>query len=899
VLQTESAREAPSSRPSADVRSEKGFSVYHLDDLPFSVRVLSIENFSHSFLASFYASQGVDAKEGLASKLNFFLEVGLFYAGQPLGPVTRSSGKLTPFWGETLVSSEPIRTLPPETRICFTFWCSLMQQSQPLAWVNCTLADYTGALRRGSFKLPMWIVDGRHLSAAPLNPNSTYAGHAQSVGARLAQSTATCDVNSLGRLVLHVEFPSPPIPVFYPDFSAPRFAISLQRPSRMMESAPASPQSAAAARTATRPNVTKSGQHNARFTAQLFGQSNYNAQYEPPSGLKAGATLAPRQSLTESRSRPSSTEPSSTSSSSSSSTSSTFSSVVESGFSLSTQQRSPMLSSLSGDDTFDADEASRHLNSLPRARMRTANRPQLHRILIKDPLHDLSEAEREIVWSYRKQLSFSIKALPKLFASADMRQPEHRDYIHRIAMNSQLLPPEQALQLLDYKHADCVVRSYAVQCLDQCSDTELCLYALQLVQALKFEPFHTSALESFLVERALHSPLTVGHALLWHLQAEMHIPEVQARFGLLKEAILLGMPLSMRKEFLEQVNLVGQLARIQHAIAASSATAPQQRVAILRQALSELELPPKFSLPLSSSMVVKGLMIDSCKVLDSSAFPFWLVFENVDAGADPVIVLFKVGDDLRQDVLTLQMFTFMDTIWKEAGLDTQMSVYGCVATADSCGLIEVVTDSQTTAKIQKEAGGVMGALKKTPIHDWLRKNNADEAAWKRAQNTFVATCAAYCVATYVVGLGDRHNDNIMITKHGHLFHIDFAHFLGNVMKFGIYTRERAPFVFTPDFLFVMGGEQSEHYATFRDLCCRCYNLLRTHANTFISLFAMMLRTGLPQLNSSEDLAYLRRAFSTNLSTQQADATFKKLIDESLQSKSTQINFTFHILAHMD
>lgn len=879
-------RVQPKPRPSADMRVEKGHSVYHLDALPFSVRVLTIENFSHSFLASFYASQGVDAKEGLASKLNFYLDVGLCYAGELLGPVSRTSGKLTPFWGETLVLSEPIRTLPPETRVCFTFSCALLQQSQPLAWVNCTLADYTGALRRGSLKLPMWIVDNKHLMAAPLNPNSTYTGPSQTVAARIAQGTATCDVNALGRLVLQVEFPSPQNPVFFPDFGAPRFANTLRRPSRVMESAPASPQAAAAAKTALRPSVTKSGQHNARFTAQLFGQSGYNAQYESPSGLIAAPTLPPRQSLTDSRS---------------SRTTTIDIDSVGASPSASTQPSPSPFPSRPGaiEEDFDTDAATRHLNSLPRGRMRTANRPQLHRILSKDPLYELTEAEREVIWSYRKQLAFTLRALPKLIASADWRHPEHRDYVHRIVMNSQLLPPEQALQLLDFKFADSIVRSYAVQCLDQCSDTELGLYSLQLIQVLKFEPFHASALESFLVERALHAPLTVGHSLLWHLQAEMHIPEVQARFGLLKEAILLGMPLSMRKEFLEQVNFVGQLARIQHAIAASSATNPQQRVAILRQALAELELPPKMSLPLSSSMVVKGLVIDSCRVLDSSAFPFWLVFENVDAGADPIIVLFKAGDDLRQDVLTLQMFTYMDSIWKEAGLELQMSIYGCVATGDSCGLIEVVSDSQTTAKIQKEAGGVMGALKKTPIHDWLRRNNAEDAAWKRAKSTFVSTCAAYCVATYVVGLGDRHNDNIMITKHGHLFHIDFAHFLGNVMKFGIYTRERAPFVFTPDFLFVMGGEQSELYATFRELCCRCYNLLRTHSNTFISLFAMMLRTGLPQLNSAEDLAYLRRAFSTNLTTKQADQTFKRLIDESLQSKSTQINFTFHILAHLD
>tara|TARA_B100000787_G_C16087315_1_gene247269 strand:- start:146 stop:340 length:195 start_codon:yes stop_codon:yes gene_type:complete len=41
---------------------------------------------------------------------------------------------------------------------------------------------------------------------------------------------------------------------------------------------------------------------------------------------------------------------------------------------------------------------------------------------------------------------------------------------------------------------------------------------------------------------------------------------------------------------------------------------------------------------------------------------------------------------------------------------------------------------------------------------------------------------------------------------GHLFHIDFGHFLGNFKsKFG-FKRERAPFVLTPDFAHVLGDK---------------------------------------------------------------------------------------------
>ena len=53
----------------------------------------------------------------------------------------------------------------------------------------------------------------------------------------------------------------------------------------------------------------------------------------------------------------------------------------------------------------------------------------------------------------------------------------------------------------------------------------------------------------------------------------------------------------------------------------------------------------------------------------------------------------------------------------------------------------------------------------------LRQHNKTPEKLSQAQWEFTQSCAGYTVAAYVLGIGDRHNDNIMVRKNGQVMDI--------------------------------------------------------------------------------------------------------------------------------
>ncbi|EGC32311.1 hypothetical protein DICPUDRAFT_38568, partial [Dictyostelium purpureum] len=522
---------------------------------------------------------------------------------------------------------------------------------------------------------------------------------------------------------------------------------------------------------------------------------------------------------------------------------------------------------------------------------RKEDQDRLDELIEKDPLYILTESDKKFIWMYRMHLQTIPSSLPKVLQSLHWNSPAEVREAHRLLSIWSPLSPLEALELLDVKFADELVREYAVKCIGALSDSDLALYLLQLVQSIKHEPYHDSALARFLIQRALNNRAIIGHPFFWHLEAEMHNPKISERYSLVLETYLKGCG-NQRHEFVKQMEVVTKLTTIAKLV---KETSPNKRKAVLHEELNKVVWPNTFHLPTSPSTESCGIIVSECRWFDSFTVPLYLVFQNVDPVGDPIQVIFKTGDDLRQDILTLQMLSVMDNIWKQNGLDLHLSIYNVTAISEDTGFIEVIPDSDTTANIQKAAGGATAAFTKTPLSNWLRERNQHNTEYDYAVQNFTHSLAGYCVATYILGISDRHNDNIMVSNSGHLFHIDFAHFLGNIMKFHGYKREKAPFVLTPEFAHVMGGEKSPSFKFFTDLCCSSFKFVRKYKNLFIILFCLMISTGIPELSTKGDISYVREAFFMDVNDEEAASSFSKLIQKSLKSTTTQLLFALHIL----
>jgi phosphatidylinositol 3-kinase len=87
--------------------------------------------------------------------------------------------------------------------------------------------------------------------------------------------------------------------------------------------------------------------------------------------------------------------------------------------------------------------------------------------------------------------------------------------------------------------------------------------------------------------------------------------------------------------------------------------------------------------------------------------------------------------------------------------------------------------------------------------------------------------AGYLIITYLLGVGDRHHDNILILKSGKVVHIDFGYILGRepkpfqpTIKWNKHMADAMGGKYGPD------GKENKEYEDFKKYCCNAFLHLR-------------------------------------------------------------------------
>ncbi|XP_063617686.1 serine-protein kinase ATM [Cydia splendana] len=243
------------------------------------------------------------------------------------------------------------------------------------------------------------------------------------------------------------------------------------------------------------------------------------------------------------------------------------------------------------------------------------------------------------------------------------------------------------------------------------------------------------------------------------------------------------------------------------------------------------------------------------------------------------IVLVKGEDDLRQDAVMQQVFNIVNTLLERNSVTSRnkllIRTYKVVPMSRQSGVLEwcegtlplgaylvgtgttgaharyrpkdisctaaraKFTTIQNKRTLSEKLAIFMGILKnfKPVFHNFFTEQYLDPVTWYERRLAYTKSVATSSMMGYILGLGDRHVQNILIDKNtAEVVHIDFgiAFDQGKALP----TPETIPFRLTQDMIAGFGSSGVE--GIFRKSCEKTMQLLRDNHETLLTILEVLL-----------------------------------------------------------
>ena len=207
--------------------------------------------------------------------------------------------------------------------------------------------------------------------------------------------------------------------------------------------------------------------------------------------------------------------------------------------------------------------------------------------------------------------------------------------------------------------------------------------------------------------------------------------------------------------------------------------------------------------------------VSSVTNIKSSTNPVCITFNTFNGSTHSIIVKWE---DVRPDRTCMTVAYWMNQL-----TDVDITRYKIFSISSKCGVLELIPNATTLYDVSKS----------TTLLNYILDNKSNMTI-ESLRESFVDSVVGASMFAYTVGVGDRHLQNILITKDAKLVHVDFSFLLGRDPK-----NINTPIRITECMLDALGGKESETFSLFVQKCKKIYQDLRPYARFWKDLLDIL------------------------------------------------------------